>query len=86
LTPPAFFINVLSRATGSFEREAYRNERAHLLTVLLSAQSAHVQRMTAVKWISIFIEGKPDKFERVPQKFFGFSPHLVMSNDCKHRF
>jgi len=28
------------------------------------------------KWVCDLIEGQPSKFERVPQKFPGFSPHF----------
>jgi hypothetical protein len=40
------------------------------------------------KWVRIPVEGEGQlrKFKCVSQKLLGFSPHFVMSNDCKHGF
>ena len=34
------------------------------------------------KWICVLVEWKIGKFERMPQKLLGPSPHSVMLDDC----
>src|SRR5438093_1584010 len=71
LTPPAFFMNVFNRAPGAFQRATYRNARAHLLIVLLSAFSA-VQRMTTVNGSAFLSRGSPANWNACRRSFLVF--------------
>jgi hypothetical protein len=58
LTPPASFINALTRVPDALHRVTYRNARVHLLIVLLSALWPEVQRMMAVNGSAFLSKGR----------------------------
>src|SRR6266478_231469 len=59
LTPPLFFINVVSGWRGFLTRATYRRALDHLLIVLLSALPSHVQRMTTASGSAFMSIGSP---------------------------
>ena len=72
LTPPASFINVFNRIGGALHRATYRNARAHLLTVLLSALWPEVQRMMAVNGSAFLWKDNPADLNACRRSFFVF--------------
>ena len=56
--PAGFLHKCLDRILGGLQWATYRSARAHLLIVLLSALSSHVQRMTAVNGFAFLSKGR----------------------------
>src|SRR5712672_2207566 len=56
--PPTCFMKVLTGMSGPLDLATYRSARAHLLIVLLSISSSHLQRMTPVNGLAFLSNGR----------------------------
>jgi len=59
LTPPLFFINVVSRWRGFLTRATYRSALDHLLIVLWSSLCSHVERMITANGSALVSTRRP---------------------------
>jgi hypothetical protein len=71
-------MNVFNWVGDTLQRATHRNARAHLLIVLMSTLSSHVQRMMAVNGSAVFMQWKVREFKGFPQKLVGFSSHFIV--------